>query len=46
MKADLQSSVKGYPRNKSLKIQFVRVRFAANRQFAPFEYAKTLESIT
>jgi hypothetical protein len=33
MKADLRISVKDYSRNKSLKIQLVRVRFAANRQF-------------
>ena len=33
MKADLRISVKDYSRNKNLKIQLMRVPFAASRQF-------------
>jgi hypothetical protein len=33
MKADLRISIKDYHRNKNLKIQLSRVRFAKNRQF-------------
>jgi len=33
MKADLRISIKDYHRNKSLKIQLLRVPFSASRQF-------------